>query len=278
LTIEPKTNVIPELSPNAHGYNRWTAEWFTNLSQGELNEAQQKQTDYYNVLLARQHGWNVTGVHNMGSEAIRLAMQNVSAAERQENLYVKKLWRPQGFDHNIDWVSEVFDYYDAHPELKDIIRFGVSLSNGINQRDATPLGIERVIEAQYGKDSLPRMAPLRTLLDRGIPFHIEGTEPRDDRSYPTWYIEKAVTRLSRDNEVVGASESLDREAAFLALTRWAARFIGANDTLGSIEPGKLADLVVYNGDIMAVPIDQLSDLLPVMTVVGGKVAYESPDL
>jgi predicted amidohydrolase YtcJ len=278
LTIEPKKTVIPELSPNTHGYNRWTAQWFTNLSQEDLNEQQQKQTDYYNVLLARQHGWNVTGVHNMGSEAIRLAMQNVSTAESQVKLYIKELWRPQGFDHNIDWVPEVFDYYDAHPELKDIIRFGVSLSNGINQRDAEPLGIERVIEAQWGKEALPRMAPLRTLLDRGIPFHIEGTEPRDDRSYPTWYIEKAVTRLSRHGDVVGPEEALDRETAFLALTRWAARFIGANDSLGSIEPGMLADVVVFDGNIMDVPIDQLSDLLPVMTLVGGKVAYESEDL
>jgi len=278
LTIEPKTNVIPDLSPNRYGYNRWTAQWFTNLSQGDLNEQQEKQTDYYNVLLARQHGWNVTGVHNMGSEAIRLAMQNVSTAEQQENLYVKELWRPQGFDHNIDWVPEVFDYYDAHPELKDIIRFGVSLSNGINQRDAEPLGITKVIEAQYGKDSLPRMAPLRTLLERGIPFHIEGTEPRDDRSYPTWYIEKAVTRLARDGEVVGASEALDREAAFLALTRWAARFIGANDTLGSIEAGKLADLVVFDGSIMNVPTDRISTVMPVMTLVGGRIMYESEDL
>jgi predicted amidohydrolase YtcJ len=278
LTIEPKKTVIPELSPNTHGYNRWTAEWFTGLSQDELNEKQQKQTDYYNVMLARQHGWNVTGVHNMGSEAIRLAMQNVSAAENQEALYIKELWRPQGFDHNIDWIEEVFDYYEAHPELKDIIRFGVSLRGGINQRDARPLGLENVIELQYGKEALPRMAPLRTLLDRGIPFHIEGTEPNEGRSNPTWYMQTAVTRMSRDGEIIGAQEALDREAAMLALTRWAARFIGAEDDLGTIEAGKLADLVVFESNIMDVPIEELSKTLPVMTLVGGRVAYESEDL
>ncbi len=56
LTIEPKTTVIRELSPNTHGYNRWTAEWFTGLSQDELSEKQQQETDFHNVLLARQHG------------------------------------------------------------------------------------------------------------------------------------------------------------------------------------------------------------------------------
>ncbi len=278
LTIEPKVNVVPELSPNTNGYNRWTAEWFTGLGQNDLTEEQQRQTDYHNVLIARQHGWNVTGVHNMGSEAIRLAMQNVSAAETQDGLYIKELWRPQGFDHNIDWHPDVLAYYKANPELQDVIRFGVTLGNGINQRDARPLGLRNVIELQYGREGLERMAPLRTLLDNGIPFHIEGTEPEDDEDYPTWYMHLAVTRLSRDGDVVAAQEVLDREAAFLALTRWPARFIGAQDSLGSIEPGKLADLVVFAGDIMGAPIERLPELKPVMTLVGGHVAYESPQL
>ncbi len=71
------------------------------------------------------------------------------------------------------------------------------------QRDAEPLGIKNVIEAQYDRDGLERMGPLRTLLERGIPFHIEGAKPRDDRNYPTWYMQRAVTRLSDDGSVVG---------------------------------------------------------------------------
>ena len=276
LTIEPKTNVVPELSPNTNGYNRWTAEWFTGLGQNDLDEQQKRQTDYYNVMLARQHGWNVTGVHNMGSEAIRLAMQNVAEAEGQDKLWVAELWRPQGFDHNIDWHPAVIEFYRQHPELTDVIRFGVTLGNGINQRDARPLGLTNVIELQYGREGLERMAPLRTLLEAGIPFHIEGTEPEDDEDYPTWYMHLAVTRISRDGAVVAPDETISREAALLALTRWPARFIGAEDTLGSIEPGKLADLVVYDGDIMTVPIDALPGLKPVMTLVGGHVAYEAP--
>lgn len=277
LTIEPKQNVIPSLSPNPHGYNRWTAEWFTGLGQSDLSPEQMKQTDFYNVLLARKHGWNVTGVHNMGSEAIRLAMQNVLLAEQQDT-YVEELWRPQGFDHNIDWVPEVFQYYEDHPELKDLIRFGVTIGTGIDQRDAEPLGITNVIEAQWGREGLERMAPLRTLLERGIPFHIEGTEPEDDQDYPTWWMQKAVQRIDEDGRVIAADQTLTREQAFLALTRWAARFIGAEEEMGSVRPGALADLVVFDGDIMSVPIERLAELKPVLTLVGGQVAYESPAL
>jgi len=275
LSIHPKDNVIPGLSPNPYGDNRWTGEWLHGLNQAELTPEQMKQTDYYNVMLARQHGWNVTGIHNMGSEGIRLAMQNVVEAEQQENLYVKQLWRPHGFDHNIEWVPEIFEYYAAHPELKqrNLVRFAVSLSNGINQRSSEPLGIERLTEAQWGMAGLERMAPLRTIMENGVPFHIEGSGP----SNPMAKIHQAVTRLDRDGRVIAANQSIDRKTAFLALTRWAARFIGESQ-MGSVEPGKLADLVVFDGNILDTPIEDLRDLKPVLTLVGGQVAYESPEL
>jgi predicted amidohydrolase YtcJ len=275
LSIHPKANVLPGLSQNAFGDNRWTAEWITGLGQDELNEEQIKQTDYYNVMLARQHGWNVTGIHNMGSEGIRLAMQNIVEAEAQEKMYVKELWRPHGFDHNIEWVPEIFEYYDAHPELKEknLIRFAVSLSNGINQRSSEPLGIDRLTEAQWGMAGLERMAPLQTIKQKGVPFHIEGSGP----SSPLRKIQQAVTRIDRDGRVIAADQSIDRETAFLALTRWAARFIGETQ-FGSIQPGMLADLVVFDGNLLDIPIQNLHELMPVLTLVGGQVAFESPDL
>lgn len=278
LTISPKTNVVPDLSPNTNGYNSWTAQWFTGLNQDQLTEEQLRQTDYYNVMLARKHGWNVTGIHNMGSEGIRLAMQNVYEAEQQQDLYVKKLWRPHGFDHNIGWEDGVFNYYKSHPVLKDIVRFGVNLRIVIRQRDAEPLNLTDVIELQYGMEGLERMAPLKTIADRGIPFHIEGTEPRENDAHPTWYIQKAVTRIDRHGRVIAEGESLDRETAFLALTRWPARFMGSENELGSIQTGMYADLVVFNGNLLEEPIETLMNLKPVMTMVGGKVAYESPEL
>lgn len=46
----------------------------------------------------------------------------------------------------------------------------------------------------------------------------------------------------------------------------------------SIEVGKLADLVVFDGNILAVRIEDLDDLKPVLTMVGGKIAFEASGL
>ena len=278
LTIEPKKNIIKDLSPNTNGWNKWTGQWFNGLAWEDLTPVQRTQTDYHNVLLARQHGYSATGWHTMGSKAILLTMQFLKDAEEQENLYVKKLWRPFGTIHNIDWMPENYAYWESNPEIHDLIRFSVTLRAGIEQRDADPLNLKNVIELMYGKESLSRMAPLRTLYEKGIPFHIEGSNPGlRGIDYPMWHLYTAVTRIDADGVPIASEEAIDRKIALLALTRWTARYVGALDELGSIEPGKLADLVVFNGNIMEDPIEVVLSTLPVMTMVGGWIAYEDEE-
>ncbi len=272
MTIEPKSNVIPELGRNPHGYDRWSAELFTGKGTEDLTLEELQDTEYYNLMLARQYGYNVNGVHNMGSGGIALSMQAIIDAENIPVKYVPELSRAQALDHNIDWVQENFDFYKQHEaELKDKIRFGVSLATAMRQRDADILGYEDVIELQYGWDGLERMAPLKSLVDNGIPFHIEGTDPRNK---PMKIVKDAVTRIDRKGRVVAPHEALTREQAILALTRWAARFMSADDELGTIEAGKWADLVVFDGDIMEAPIETIDQIPTVLTLVGGRVAYE----
>jgi predicted amidohydrolase YtcJ len=54
----------------------------------------------------------------------------------------------------------------------------------------------------------------------------------------------------------------------------AARFISEEGLIGSIEKGKYADFVVLSGDYLGVADDQIDELEPVATIVGGKVAWE----
>ena len=69
--------------------------------------------------------------------------------------------------------------------------------------------------------------------------------------------------------------TITREEALIAHTRSNSFFVMHEDDLGSIAPGKFADLVVMDRDYLTVPADQIKDIKPVMTFVGGKMVYSS---
>jgi hypothetical protein len=68
---------------------------------------------------------------------------------------------------------------------------------------------------------------------------------------------------------------VSREQALIAHTRSNAYLLFKEKDLGSLEPGKLADFVVLDRDYMTVPEDQIKEISPLMTVVGGKPVYEA---
>jgi predicted amidohydrolase YtcJ len=81
----------------------------------------------------------------------------------------------------------------------------------------------------------------------------------------------AVTRKTRFNEVVGPEERVSREEALRMYTGSAAYLQFAEKERGSIEAGKLADLVVLDRDFLTCPEDDIRKIEPAMTVLGGKV-------
>jgi predicted amidohydrolase YtcJ len=89
-------------------------------------------------------------------------------------------------------------------------------------------------------------------------------------------MEKLVTRTDDKGRVRGGQYALDRKTALLMATRWGARFLGEEKNLGSIEPGKFADLVVLGTDYLNIPADQISKMPVFMTLIDGKIVYVAP--
>ena len=116
------------------------------------------------------------------------------------------------------------------------------------------------------------MQPVKTLLDRGYMLHIEGTGPNN---HPMWMIERFVTRTDDHGRVWGADQAIDRATALRMLTINAARFIGEDANIGSLEPGKLADIAVLNGDFLKVADSDIDTLKIDLTFVGGKLVFDS---
>ena len=116
------------------------------------------------------------------------------------------------------------------------------------------------------------MPPLRLIQDSGIMwgFHTDTNEVNQyNPFYTLWF---AVTGKMVGGKVVN-HQTITREEALIAHTRSNSFFVMAEDDLGSIAPGKLADLVVMDKDYLTIPADQIKDIKPVMTFVGGKMAY-----
>ena len=57
-------------------------------------------------------------------------------------------------------------------------------------------------------------------------------------------------------------------------TKWSSYYTGDEDELGSIEPGKLADLVVMGKDYLTVPEAEIDQIPIILTLVGGQIVYD----
>ncbi len=84
----------------------------------------------------------------------------------------------------------------------------------------------------------------------------------------------AVTGKSLTGVVV-MPETVSREAALIAHTRSNAYLLNKERVLGSLEPGKYADLVVLDRDYMTVPADDIRNISPIMTMIGGRIVFSS---
>lgn len=123
-------------------------------------------------------------------------------------------------------------------------------------------------------DGVYDMPPFRTLQESGIVWGLGSDGTAANLSMPLTTLSFAVTGKMAGGMKVNR-QTISREDALIAHTRRDAFLIFQEDNLGSIQPGKLADLVVLDRDYLTVPADQIRDIKPVMTMVGGKVVYEA---
>jgi predicted amidohydrolase YtcJ len=116
--------------------------------------------------------------------------------------------------------------------------------------------------------------PFKTIQESGIKWGL-GTDAFEVNQYrPFTTLGFAVTGKMVGGDVVN-NQAVSREDALIAHTRNNAYFVFQEDNLGSIASGKLADLVVLDRDYLTIPADQIKDIQPVMTLVGGKIIWDA---
>ena len=154
------------------------------------------------------------------------------------------------------------------PQLERMKKLGLYV--GLNPWAVINGGI---MHETYGDDAydLPQLA---TIQNSGIMwgFGTDGTRANQIPPFNTLYF--AVT-----GKMVGGTkvirQTISREDALIAHTRKNAFLVFQEDNLGAIQPGKLADLLVLDRDYLTVPAEQIKDIKPVITMVGGRIVYDA---
>jgi hypothetical protein len=168
---------------------------------------------------------------------------------------------------NLRWSFAHMDQISAN-DLERMKRLGMYA--GVR---AIPPVMGQAFVRAHGERSMD-MPPLKMIQDSGILWgiHTDTTEVNQYRPFQTLYF--LVTGKMVGGKVVNR-QPVTREEALIAHTRSNAFFIFRENDLGSIAPGKLADLVVMDRDYLTVPADQIKDIKPVLTMVGGKIVFDA---
>lgn len=127
--------------------------------------------------------------------------------------------------------------------------------------------------ARVGRQNEHTICPVLSLLEAGVPVSLAS----DNVPVSLWpCIWQAVERIDRKTgSVIAPAQRIGREEALRCATVHGAWLCLDEADRGTIEPGKLADLIVLPENPLTAEPDRLRDLAPVMTLVGGKLVWES---
>jgi len=136
------------------------------------------------------------------------------------------------------------------------------------------------LEKVFGYDGLRYFFPLRSYIDAGVTVAggsdhmIRHDKDRAVNPYNPFHgLWVSVTRKTNRGQVLHPEERITREEALKTYTSWAAYRQFSEKFKGSLEPGKLADLVVIDRDYLTCPEEQIKALEPVMVIIQGKIAW-----
>jgi hypothetical protein len=203
-------------------------------------------------------GWQLY-IHVGGGESYDLAVEGLEEAHQE-------FPRPDA-RHIITHAALPTD-----KNLDVLERYGVMV-------EPQPSRVYRMSEEQNADPDRPAHAPipLRTYLDRGIKVMTGSDSGRVPTGVPLFTIFEAVNRVNRSGKVLNPEERITLAEAIRAVTMTPAYSTFQENLKGSIEPGKLADLVVLGRDILTVPPLEIKDIPVLRTMVGGEFVYINPD-
>jgi predicted amidohydrolase YtcJ len=235
-------------------------------------------------------------VHYDWHEKGVLRPHDIPAAAREEFVRISRLAAERGWavhmhailPGTIEAVLDAWERVDREVPLRGR-RFSIAHGDSISAeglRRAESLGIGMGIQNwlvhksndacdAWGEEAAEHAPPLRDILDRGIPVGAGSDSTRANSENPWLSLWWLVTGKSRDGGPRRAERHrLTRAEALELYTRSAAWFSFEEETRGTLEPGRLADVAVLSEDYFACEEDAIPDVQAELTLVGGTPVYK----
>jgi predicted amidohydrolase YtcJ len=200
-----------------------------------------------------RQGWRVA-THAVGDAAIDEVLAAYEAANAEHSIAGRRWTIEHGF----------IPRADQFPRMK-------KLDLVISAQDHLYLAGPSLVK-YWGLERASWTTPMRTYIDQGFTV-AGGTDAPVVPFPPLWVFYHFVTRDTISGGVLGADQKITRQEALKVETINNAFLTFEEKIKGSIEPGKLADLVVLPDDLMTCPPKRIETMPVLMTIVGGKIVY-----
>jgi hypothetical protein len=132
---------------------------------------------------------------------------------------------------------------------------------------------------RYASRGAARTSPIgpmfRDNVDSGIKYGLHGDGVHIATLNPWFAMYYATTGLNAAGNQINPGHQLTRQEAIRAFTRGNAWYLGREKDLGSLEAGKLGDLVVLDKDYFTVSDAEARRIKPILTVIGGEIVHDT---
>ncbi len=199
-----------------------------------------------------------------------------------QRLVAQAGWRNENSVQNLAGLTQVVEAYEAVNKEFDITQLRWMVHHVpevtpdlLTRLKALGCGVQ-MAAFRWVTSSDPKVIvgpPFRTIVDHGIQVGIHGDGVHIAPLNPWSHIYFVTTGVNSFGAKVNGDQQLTRQEALRLFTRDNSWFLRMEDKVGSIEQGKLADLVVLDRDYFTVPDVQIKQIRSVMTMVGGRVVH-----
>jgi hypothetical protein len=201
-----------------------------------------------------------------------------------QRLVAEAGWRNENSVQDIKGLQQVVDAYEAVnkefpiTDLRWVVHHVPAVTPELLSRlRALGCGVQ-MAAFRWVTSTDPKVvvgAPFRTIVDHGIQTGIHGDGVHIAPLNPWLHIYFAVTGVNSFGARVNGDQQITRQEALRIFTRDNSWFLRMEDKVGTIEPGKLADLVVLNRDYFTVPDADIRQIRAVLTIVDGRIVHDT---